>query len=68
MTQEKETQKNEAEERKKEYIEAWNVHINDFSILAFCENEIDHKAVKSAQDILRTAVKNIAETKEFKED
>lgn len=53
---------------KKEYIKCWNSHIDDFNILAFCPNEMDRKTVKSAQEILRLAVKNIAETKDFKEE
>ena len=50
---------------KTEYIKAWNDHIADFNTLKFCENDIDRRAVQSAQDILRKAVLNIAETKDF---
>jgi len=58
----------ESTKSKKEYIEAWNEHIDAFNILAFCKSDVDRRAVKSAQDILRLAVKNIADTKIFKED
>ena len=54
--------------KKKEYIEAWNDHISDFNILTFCKNDVDRRAVTSAQDILRMALLNIAETKKFKVD
>lgn len=53
---------------KSKYIEAWNQHVDDFTILKFCKNEIDRRAVQSAQDILRKAILNIAETKNFEED
>ena len=51
---------------KEEYIEAWDNHINDFNILAFCNNEGLRDKVKMCQEMLRTLVRQIAETKDLK--
>jgi len=57
----------ETTKSKKEYIKAWDEQIETFNILAFCKNDIDRRAVKSAQDILKKAVRNIADSKNFSE-
>lgn len=48
---------------KEEYIKKWNEEIDIFNILAFCKNEVYHKAVKKCQKDLRYLVKQIADTK-----
>jgi hypothetical protein len=52
---------------RKEYIEVWESHIDDFNRLFWHTNDMQKRGVKSAQDILRTIVKEIAE-RDFKED
>jgi len=54
-------------ESKSGYIEAWNSHIDNFDILAFCPSVEDHNAVKECQDKLRELVLKIANTKKFTE-
>jgi len=58
--------KNE-EMKASEYTEAWNYHIDDFNRLFWHTDDMQKRAVKSAQDILRKVVSDIAE-RDFKED
>ena len=53
---------------KKEYIERWDEHINDFNILAFCKNQKASDEIRTIMKRLHELVDIIAESKEFTED
>ena len=54
-----------ATKNKIEYIEAWDSHIDDFNILAFCRNKEHSEKVRNLQKQLRKVMREIAETKDL---
>ena len=49
--------------KKQKYIDAWNEHIKNLSILAMCENYNESKRIQEIQQELYGLVLSIAETK-----
>lgn len=50
---------------KKEYIEAWNEHINALNILAFCSDKKVHDEIIKHRDELLNLVLKVADLKKF---
>lgn len=51
---------------KKQFVEAWNSHINDFGILAFSNDRDSEKRVLEIMDELRSLVIKIADSKKWR--
>lgn len=50
---------------KKEFIEAWNSHISDFNILAFCNDRDSEQKVLAIMEELKGLVIKIADSKRW---
>lgn len=48
---------------KQEYIQRWQDHVKDFSILAFCNDEKLSKRIREIQEELNEIIPKVAETK-----
>jgi len=55
-------------ESKSKYIEAWNRHINNLTILAFCKDDNLSKRIIEIRDELLNIVPKVADVKSFEED